>query len=564
MSKTTSNNLRRVLDNRKQKKGNGRRGGKNETRHTAKDTPKGWNERQLSKFLTVGEAKDSPAIKLSPKPLPYALPLGTLGHKSSLVSYASDDHMLSIAPSRAGKGTTQIIPTLLSYSGSALVIDIKGENHAITGRHRASFKKGAKVFKFAPFENDSEQFNPLDFIRGETGNPNAHELAITDCNFLAELMIPSHGGQDSFWVTDARNLLAAVLLYVKTHPAYANKCNMGEVYDIFAAPEGFKERLDDLVVGDENGTKCEEVGLLLGIFGGYEEKVLSSVRSTITSELMCWFAKPVRRATAHSTFSFEQLKQSMLDADAPTTIYIVIPPAQVRASRNLLRTIVGIAINAMLRDNKKPKQPVLYLLDEFPALGFMPAVLDGLAYVAGYGVKLWTFAQSIGQLKAIYGEAWQIFPASAGMFSAFNVNDVDTADYLSRLLGKTEEYQQEYWVTDDREDVRLMEMPRGGNKDHFSDHDPLDNQRENDIEDLKSKGYVIDGYANSRARMKRNWTEPKRQHRFKVDEVGAPNQIRTIGNELSLVFLKGEKPALVRKLPYFQVEEFNGKYDKWE
>lgn len=58
------------------------------------------------------------------------------GSSEKLISYKGDRHLLTVAPTRSGKGTTQIIPNLLTYDGSMLVIDPKGENALITAKRR--------------------------------------------------------------------------------------------------------------------------------------------------------------------------------------------------------------------------------------------------------------------------------------------------------------------------------------------------------------------------------------------------------------------------------------------
>ena len=532
--------------------------------------PPEWRGRQFAKFLRppTHTRKNSP-YKITQDYLSTALPLGalTLGEKevsenAGLMSYSSDDHLLTIAPSRAGKGTSQIIPTLLTYEGSTMVIDIKGENHAITGKHRASFKDGAKVFKFAPFENDTMKFNPLDYIHGQAGDPDSHKLAYDDCVFLSELMIPGQSGNESFWVTDARNLLAAILLHVKTSPEYSEGGNMAAVCKVFSNPLGLKARLDEIIDTAQERDHNELVMTLLGMFAAYEDKVLKSVQSTAVSELRCWFSEPVQNATERSNFNFLQLKKSMLDDDAPTTVYIVFPPEHVRGSKNLLRTIVGISIFSMLRDKRKPKLPVLYLLDEFPSLGYMPAVLDGLAYLAGYGVQFWTFAQTIGQLRAIYGEAWQTFTASAGMFSAFNINDIETSEYIARLLGKTDEYQQNYTVMKSsyekyspRDIERMFEYQKQVENNVFMQRD-YGKEREF----IENGGYEFNEGSNKYERL---IEKPHKEQRFTSDEIGPPNMVRQLGDRFALVFIKGTKPALIRKIDYYKVKGFKGKYGKW-
>ena len=62
-----------------------------------------------------------------------------LGYRSGrTIGWKDDRHALTVAGTRAGKGTSLIVPNLLLYPGSVLAIDPKGELARITGRRRAS------------------------------------------------------------------------------------------------------------------------------------------------------------------------------------------------------------------------------------------------------------------------------------------------------------------------------------------------------------------------------------------------------------------------------------------
>lgn len=516
--------------------------------------PQDWGAHQLKHMLNADEGlKEKKGGRIDATYPTDAIALGALtigdggalSNNAGLLSYAGDGHLLTIAPTRSGKGTTQIVPTLLTYEGSTLVIDIKGENHAITARHRASFVEGAKVFKFAPYEQDSMFFNPLDAIR--KGRP-----AYGDCRFIAELMVPQSIYGESFWNTEARNLLAAILLYVRTSPAIADDDrNMRKLLQLTYNPAGISDTLDLML--DEN--EMQEVQQLSGVFSGYDEKVQTSVLASLNSELQAWFEPEVQHVTSRSNFNFGMLKQ---EHHTPLTIYLCIPPEKLRSTRNVLRTLVGLAVHSMTRTKGKPKKPVLFMLDEFPSLGFMPAVLDGLAYLAGYGAQLWVFAQSISQLRATYGDGWQLFPNSAGAFSAFNVNDMETANYLSEMLGQTEEYQQKYTVSEQVNKRKTVEAPDIHKGISFK-------SVEKELSELRKEGWRNTDHGGGRNYvLERFEFEDRVRSRWHRDNVGAPSRIRQLGDRFALVQLSGEKPAIVRKVPYYEISNFMGKYDTWE
>lgn len=520
---------------------------------TLHSVPRGWGAHQLRHLLNADEGpQEVKGAKIQPTYSGTSLPLGaltmgqdTVSEKAGLLSYEGDGHLLTIAPTRSGKGTTLIVPTLLTYEGSALVIDIKGENYAITARHRASFVNGAKVFKFSPYDNETMYFNPLDAIR--RGRP-----AYGDCRFIAELMVPQEAYGENFWRTEARNLLAAVLLYVRSSPSlHEDERNIQTLVNLTFNPAGFSDTLNSMMAKDE----IIELRQLAGVFSSYNEKMQNDVLSTLNSELQPWKETEILHATSRSNFNFGMLKQ---EQHIPLTVYLCIPPEKLRSSRNVLRTLVGIAVQSMTRSKNKPRLPVLFMLDEFPSLGYMPSILDGLAYAAGYGAQFWTFAQSLSQLQATYGTSWQMFVSNAAVFSAFNVNDVETSKYLSEMLGDTDEYQQTYIAYEER---RITEKMLNERIDIY----PVTTVNYSELMEEDEKKMKANGWtSNPQGGWQKFKKEPRERNRWTRDNVGPANRIRQLGDRFCLVQVQGELPAIVRKIPYYESPEFVGQYDKWQ
>ncbi|MGJ0484318.1 MAG: type IV secretory system conjugative DNA transfer family protein [Methylomicrobium sp.] len=121
-------------------------------------------------------------------------------------------HLLTIAPTRAGKGTGQIILNLLTWRGSVLVVDIKGENYSLSAGYRKN-KLGQKIIRFAPFEKESEIWNPIMSIRSKPGTESTPEERYEeeeDARYLTNLLIaPTGNSRDAFWENSAKNFNAA-------------------------------------------------------------------------------------------------------------------------------------------------------------------------------------------------------------------------------------------------------------------------------------------------------------------------------------------------------------------
>jgi type IV secretion system protein VirD4 len=133
--------------------------------------------------------------------------LGRAGR--SLLRYEDEGHILTIAPTGSGKGISAVIPNLLDYPGSVLVLDLKGENYAVTAARRARFGPVLVLDPFRITGADSAAVNPLDLL-----DP-ASELCDADAATLAHLLVlPATEGDTAFWEDEAAALLAGLLLYV--------------------------------------------------------------------------------------------------------------------------------------------------------------------------------------------------------------------------------------------------------------------------------------------------------------------------------------------------------------
>ena len=119
---------------------------------------------------------------------------------------AGPHHVLAVAPTRSGKGVGLVVPTLLTWTGSAVIHDIKGENWELTSgwRHRFSH-----CLRFDPTDAQSAQFNPLMEVRR-----GANE--VRDVQNIADILIDPDGARPfrDHWQTTAHALLSGAILHV--------------------------------------------------------------------------------------------------------------------------------------------------------------------------------------------------------------------------------------------------------------------------------------------------------------------------------------------------------------
>lgn len=443
---------------------------------------------------TFGSASFASAAEVAKAKLyrPIGVLLGR--HNGRPIRLGAPGHVLTLAPTRSGKGTCGVIPNLLEYPGSTITVDIKGENAAIAGRRRRDF---GPVYKFAPFDVDSCRFNPMDFIRGGAD-------AWEDAAMLADMLIvPSGSGKALFFENEARALLTGLILYIKTEagPERRNLCYLRRL--LMTGEGRLVEHFERMKVAAH-----PVVRRTANAFVQKEDKLKSSIMAEAQSQTLVFDSERVDRVTSQSDFTFESLK------DGTASVFLVIPPELLDVYRPLVRLMLGIAVRAMSRNGTQPNQDVLFLVDEFPALGQMQPLRDGLAYLAGYGCKLWLFAQDLGQIEDIYGRQGARSIIANANLQAFSTMDLPTAEMLSRLLGS--------------QTMRTFH---------------------------KSKS-------------RHSWLLPDYDH-FNVSEsetsrpLFTPDEIRCLGDNWQLLFLKGLRPILARKVPYYEQRHLRGLWDTW-
>ena len=349
-------------------------------------------------------------------------------------------HQITVAPTRTGKGTSHIVPNLIFWPHSVLVLDIKGENYAITGRRR--MEMGQEVLVFAPFMKDTDKWNPIESIRVEPSTPNAFAVEEENASYLTKLLMrEDKQARDPYWNSAAFSVIEAFVLFVATTELREGvsesprplERTMGEVYRLLTQNhDDFIATLDQMALPDERRIVQQGANVLKRMM--ISERQFTSVLTTAIDHLKAWNTERIRSVTKENTFSFKKLR------DGNTTLYLIIPPEMLDAYRPIVRAFVGWALRELRLSFETAQHdgepPVLFLLDEFPSLGRMEPLQDGLTYLAGYGIRLWLFAQNLDQLKEHYPNNWQTFIANCAVRSFFGVSDFETAKLISEMAGK--------------------------------------------------------------------------------------------------------------------------------
>lgn len=435
------------------------------------------------------------------------------------VGAGDDRHMITVAGSRGGKGRSVIVPTLLSYEGSFIGPDPKGELATITARARAQ-NLGQEVFVPDPFKiakgyaaTKRARFNFMAMLK--PGSP----TIIEDAGLIADgIVLPAEGGKDPHWDESARNIIEGLILHVATLEAYEEKRNLATVRDLLMFRKDVIATKGKGKARNRLAAEMMENTALDGIIADAAEDFFAkpddergSVLSTARRHMKFLSYPAIRESVSGHDFDLVDLKRKKI------SVYLCLPALRMGTCNRWLRLFINLALAAFESEPIKPEPPVLMCLDEFAVLGHMKTIEDAAGQIAGFGVRLWPIIQDLGQLKTLYKDRWQTFMANAGTLQFFANNDTFTLEWISKRLGTTS----------------LIV----GNKGEVSDKDQT-----------------------SSGRLGHSWSMQSRAL-MTLEEVG-----RFFGRDdpqqRQLVMVAGYDPMILHRIKYDSHETFQGQFDE--
>lgn len=348
------------------------------------------------------------------------------------------EHVLAFAPTRSGKGVGLVVPTLLTWTGSTVVHDIKGENWQLTAGWRAQF---SHCLLFNPTDPRSAKYNPLLEVR-----KGPHE--VRDVQNIADVLVDPEGALEkrNHWEKTGHSLLTGAILHV-LH-AEEDK-TLAHVAIFLANPKRTIEAtLRIMMTTNHHGTKTEpkvhpEVASIAREMLNKSENELSGVVSTAMSFLEIYRDPIIAETTSRCDWRIADLKH----AGRPVSLYLVVPPSDISRTKPLIRLIlnqIGRRLTEKLPDPNPTSKDgasdhqLLMMLDEFPALGRLDFFETAMAFMAGYGIRAYLIAQSLNQIEKAYGPNNSILD-NAHVRVAFATNDDRTARRISDTLGTSTE-----------------------------------------------------------------------------------------------------------------------------
>lgn len=387
-----------------------------------------WRARELDDAETYGSARWAQPDEMKDAGLlgPDGVVLGR--HEASYLRHDGPEHVLCFAPTRSGKGVGLVVPTLLTWPGSAIVHDIKGENWQLTAGFRAQH---GRALLFDPTNGDSSAYNPLLEVR-------RGEWEVRDVQNVADVLVDPEGSLErrNHWEKTSHSLLVGAILHVLY--AEADKTLAGVAAFLSDPNRPIETTLWAMMTTRHlsDGGPHPVVASAARELLNKSDNERSGVLSTAMSFLGLYRDPVVARVTRQCDWRIADL----VSDPRPATLYLVVPPSDISRTKPLIRLVLN-QIGRRLTEELRPtgrRHRMLLMLDEFPALGQLDFFESALAFMAGYGIKSFLIAQSLNQIEKAYGANNSILD-NCHVRVSFATNDERTAKRVSDALGAATE-----------------------------------------------------------------------------------------------------------------------------
>lgn len=366
------------------------------------------------------------------KPIGFRVPQSRTLRPLELLKDDGEAHLLTVAPTGAGKGRSNIIPACLEYSGSLIVLDPKGEAARVTATSRERF---GDVFIIDPFKIVTprpHRFNPFDIVPARA-SPEQYGIVV------AQALQGENGtiAGDPFWDNKANELLSALCIdELEKAKSFRNlrKRLYGEDVDYnLAVMLDAKEKVNSLVYD-----------LLAAYLQVPSDKTRPCVLCTAQQHLSILGEPAVLDSLDGPTsFNVQALRSGL-----PMTIYLVIPPNKIKAFSSLLRLWIVSLLYLLTERKNRPEIPTLMLIDEAGNLGRMDALVSSVTLLRSYGIRIWTFWQDLGFMKRLYPQDWTTLLNNCDVVQAFGMRNFLMAKEIAEVFGTFSPQQ-------------LMQLPAG-------------------------------------------------------------------------------------------------------
>jgi type IV secretion system protein VirD4 len=424
-------------------------------------------------------------------------------HRGKFLALPGQLSVMLSAPTRSGKGVGVVIPNLLNWPDSVVVLDIKGENYTVTAGYRA--EHGQAVYAFSPFDDDarSHRWNPLNTVRTTP----LHRVG--DLLTIGQSFFPNDGSgtsSEAFFNDQARNLFLGLGLLLLESPELPR--TIGEMLRQSSGKgRPLKDHLTGLITqrqADGSPLSDECVDALQRLLSN-SENTLSSVVATFNAPLTIFADAVVDAATSANDFRLEDVRRCRM------SIYVRIPPNRLASARPLLNLffsqLVSLNTQHLPEHDRGLRVQCLLVNDEFTAMGRVGVITSAAAFLAGYNLRLLTVVQAMSQLDSVYGDKEaRTFATNHGMQILYAPREQRDADEYSAMLG------------------------------HFTER-------------ATSRGRSRSLSARGHSTVSRTDSDQRRA-------LLLPQEFKELGSERLVVILENCKPILAEKIRYFQDKAF--------
>jgi type IV secretion system protein VirD4 len=357
-------------------------------------------------------------------------------YKGEYLKYYGQDFLMAAAGTRSGKGTSLVIPNLLTYPDSVVVEDIKEENYLYTSGYRRAC--GHETYLWAPFSEDgrSHAYNPLEYIQRR-----AAYTRVGDVMTIGEHLYPSNvDAKLKYWNDNARNLFIGIVLYLLETPSLP--CTFGEVLrQASGKGRAIREHISSIVSTRVNATgelpaltfECLDA---LNRFLSQSKEAFANIVSTMTAPLNVFSNPVVDAATSRSDFDLADVRKKRM------SIYVGIKPGDLKAGALLVNLFFSQLIDLNTRElpaeNPELKYQCALILDEFAAPGKIDVIDTANAFIAGYNLRLMLIFQGMSQLEdpKLYGKhGTETLAINCKMRSLYAPRTVKESEEYSKMLG---------------------------------------------------------------------------------------------------------------------------------
>ena len=387
-----------------------------------------------------GDARFAKASDLSKQGMFKASDNGILvgRFKGDLVRLSGQQFVILAAPTRSGKGVGVVIPNLLEYQESTVVLDIKQENYELTSGWRAS--QGQSVYLFNPFAEDrrTHRWNPLSYISSDPA------FRVSDLMSIAAMLYPDGADDQKFWVSQARNAFMAFTLFLfekwdddekRGLPALLrDKPTLGAVYRL-SSGDGTDLKQFYQTLSQQKFLSSNALSAFANLLSQANE-TFASILGTFKEPLNAWINPVLDAATSEDDFLLTDVRKKKM------TIYIGIQPNKLAESRLIVNLFFSQLINLNTRElpqnNPALKYQCLLLMDEFTAIGKVEIIAHAVSYMSGYNIRLLPIIQSMAQLDATYGkDVSRTMITNHALQIVFAPREQQDANDYSDMLGYT-------------------------------------------------------------------------------------------------------------------------------